>query len=364
MDDAVVLCGSRWQKPLIGYLKSRGHKVTIVNPVETDTTAIANRVVLEDVRSVDKIVKALDNPNFIVSNESDIVSESLNEVRKAFGHPYNTKESIRLFSDKGEMYKFAKKIGVPVNNFSINAVDFKEYPKVVKPVDSCNSRGFTLVSSLEEEQEAIEYALSNSFSNNYIVQDYNPGKVQLVVEGICTDYKHQTISVGFKGSYMTPCYCGTIRWPYEASEELIKANDKFVNESGLRFGLTHAEYIVDGDDFWLNEIAARGGGYHVSSLIVPWVSGVNNLEIICDHALGQVPVVNPLKTERCALLKFFDYLVQKPPHAIDFSNSYLNSSYSKNENPRKSYYTILGSDKKDLDNKTRESDAFIRSHNN
>ena len=91
---------------------------------------------------------------------------------------------------------------------------------------------------------------------------------------------------------------------------LALQNDLFVNNSPLKFGLTHAEYKYENGKFYLIEIAARGGGNLISSHIVPFLSGIDNYQYLLNCSLGDV--VSPKFTiiekyrNRSAVLSFFD----------------------------------------------------------
>ena len=80
--------------------------------------------------------------------------------------------------------------------------------------------------------------------------------------------------------------------------------------SGIEFGLTHAEYKCEDGEFYLIEIAARGGGNLISADIVPIMTGIDNYEYLIDCSLGNVKSCNFDIAEeyrsRCAVLKFFD----------------------------------------------------------
>ena len=47
-------------------------------------------------------------------------------------------------------------------------------------------------------------------------------------------------------------------------DKLRAYNDSFVMKTNLQFGFTHAEYKCEDGDFYLIEIAARGGGNMIS----------------------------------------------------------------------------------------------------
>ena len=93
-------------------------------------------------------------------------------------------------------------------------------------------------------------------------------------------------------------------------DQLRRTNNAIVNASGLPFGLTHAEYKFENGEYYLIEIAARGGGTKIASDIVPLMSGVDNYAYLISCALG-CPDTAPMEPDaslidRCAVLKFLD----------------------------------------------------------
>lgn len=90
---------------------------------------------------------------------------------------------------------------------------------------------------------------------------------------------------------------------------LRKQNDKYVNKTGLPFGLTHAEYKWNGKEFVLIEIGARGGGNFISSHIVPALYDIDSYKILLNSILGKINddiKEVPKDREKCVVLKFFD----------------------------------------------------------
>ena len=81
----------------------------------------------------------------------------------------------------------------------------------------------------------------------------------------------------------------------------------------MKNALTHAEYKYEEGEFYLIEMAARGGGTRISSDIVPYISGVDNYKYLIETALGNVKNIKEEELEikkscmeRCAVLEFLD----------------------------------------------------------
>jgi biotin carboxylase len=93
-------------------------------------------------------------------------------------------------------------------------------------------------------------------------------------------------------------------------DKLRATNDAFVMKSNLQFGFTHAEYKFEDGEFYLIEIAARGGGNMISSCITQYMTGYDTYRYLVECATGNVHdedfSLRPEYKERAAVLKFFE----------------------------------------------------------
>ena len=92
-------------------------------------------------------------------------------------------------------------------------------------------------------------------------------------------------------------------------DRLRRVNNRFVLESGLKYGFTHAEYKYEEGEYYLIEIGARGGGNEISSLITQYMSGYDTYRYLVDCALGNIYekdfFIQPEYMDRAAVLHFF-----------------------------------------------------------
>ena len=77
----------------------------------------------------------------------------------------------------------------------------------------------------------------------------------------------------------------------------------------MQFGFTHAEYKYEDGKFYLIEIAARGGGNMISSVITQFMSGYDTYKYLIECATGNIHdedfSIKPRYKERAAVLQFF-----------------------------------------------------------
>jgi hypothetical protein len=199
-----------------------------------------------------------------------------------------------------------------------------------------------------------------------IAQRFIPGTM-IVLDGVCSGGKHKTISSARKDEYFKPGINTGIRYPSQLKSTLLNRiitwNDHYVEQAGMRFGLTHSEYIVDGDDVYLIEIGGRGGGAGITDKIVPWVSGVKVYDILYQSLMGEVvDVKSIIPLLRPALLQYYDEqefsngfneIKQKKlintPGVADFQYNFIGKQYvSDNYDNRHSFSILLSNDDQGL----------------
>ena len=89
---------------------------------------------------------------------------------------------------------------------------------------------------------------------------------------------------------------------------IFDLNEKIIHALGLPFGNTHAEYMIDGDQIYLIEIAARSCGGSIGSKIIPYLTGFNCMEALL-HGLTGRPYEIHIENyrQKFAVLKFYNF---------------------------------------------------------
>ncbi|MEO0900314.1 MAG: ATP-grasp domain-containing protein [Bacteroidota bacterium] len=326
----LFLAGGRWQEPLVTFLKfQKGHKIALVDPYPTSRCVqYADVFIQKDVKDVEGIlqeVKALGlTISLVISDQTDVSVNSVAEVSEALGLAINDAEAILKFSNKyisrsylaglgkGHFPSFHQaKTQEEVNHILSKA----EFPMILKPVDAQSSRGIVKLDAPSDyKKEYLEEALKHSKDGSVIIEQFCFGQ-EITVEGLCLDGVHTTLAISDKKHFRTGIasdliYPSTL--PGDLLEKIIAFNDDYVQGSGLKTAITHAEYIVDPDqeDFWLVEHAARGGGSLIPSDIVPWISGLDVYELLYHELINQEGQNTKLKTAenpKHAILHFFEF---------------------------------------------------------
>jgi biotin carboxylase len=322
---ALVVAGGQWQVPIITFLQQRGYKVTVADPFDTSPgVIIADAHVKADVRDYEGILLAVAGQEFdmITTDQSDIAVETVAALARHFGVRAMDPGVIRKFTNKYESRQFARKMGMPVPAFAIahslagvqQQIEAIGLPVILKPVDAQSSRGIFMID--EQNHSALGDMVAQTFkesrADHILVEQFFVG-TELTVEGICSGGKHKTLAVSEKKHFRTGIASDLIypaNIPDDVKRLIVELNDKYVEESGLEFGITHAEYLYNRDsgEICLVEIACRGGGTLISSHITNWVAGVNVYDMHVSNLEGGVTDVHAIQClQRSAVLHFFEF---------------------------------------------------------
>ena len=206
----------------------------------------------------------------------------------------------------------------------MNMVDFSEwqFPLIVKPCDRSGSLGVTLVNDLKELQGGIDNALSLSFKDEAIVEEYIEGR-EISVEFISFKGMHYPLTITDKITTGAPHFvelehhepADLAPWQYE----LIYDNTrKALDSLGVSEGASHTEYRINSNgDIYIIELGARMGGDFIGSNLVWLSTGYDYVKGVIEVALGcfNQPVFDNracsgvyfLSKETERLLPFFDH---------------------------------------------------------
>ena len=112
------------------------------------------------------------------ANDSGVVTAAY--VADALGLPTCPYSSVCILQNKDLFRKFLSENGFVVpkaqgySRFEdvIDDISTFTFPVIVKPVDSCGSKGVTKVESLNQLHDAVDAALARSFSGRFIVEEF------------------------------------------------------------------------------------------------------------------------------------------------------------------------------------------------
>lgn len=323
----MVVAGGDWQCPIVKTAKKMGHEVICSNLYENspafayaDVGEVAN--VLDKEKNLEIAKKYM--PDAILTDQSDIAVPTVAYVAEKLGLKGIGEYQARLFTNKYIMRDFCREHGFAYPKYKLcytleDAMDLLGEIKkiIIKPLDSQSSRGVHIIETEEELKRYFPDALQYSNSEKAILaEQYIEGR-EFTVDGLKTEDNYYVTAISKKQhfSYNQSIAKELLFSNYDDEYDydmLRKLNQRMVVQMGLPFGLTHAEYKYMDGEFYLIEIAARGGGTKISSDIVPIISGINSNEIYINTLLGKKKEVSlHYDKKRCAVLGFFDFAAGK-----------------------------------------------------
>lgn len=323
--NVLVVAGGLWQVPLIKYLKGKGHRVFVADPyLHSPGVQYADEHLSCDVRDYDGLVNLIGDTKFefITSDQSDISVNTVSKLNSNFNLSGNPLEVTDRFVNKYKMRVLAESLGLPIPKYAridtpsdlLSFIKNTGFPIILKPADSQSSRGVVKIdsSNINDIEHLVVNSLKYANCGYLIAEEFVEGR-EVTVEGFASNYKHRTLAISLKKHFRVGI-ASELLYPADIPKyiykELEKLNDLFVENSGLRFGITHAEYMINIDTgrIVLIEIACRGGGSLISSDIVKWVSGVNLYDLYYSCLKGGIINVKGLTVKkRPAILKFFEF---------------------------------------------------------
>lgn len=327
----LFLCGGKWQLPWLTYLKNKGHHIILVDPYETaPCVPFADIFFKCDVKDTEAILGFVTSNNYtielVTSEQTDVSTLPVAIISEKLKLKSNPVKVIQRFSNKYVSRQFIKE------NFDRHYPDFcaahsyndilsflKKYKKViVKPSDAQSSRGVSVLTkqdSLYNVQQAFDLAKSFSIQSYVLAEEFVDGK-EITLEGFCSGNTHITLTGSDKKHFRTGI-ASDLSYPLQLNpvlfNELITFHNSLVEKTGLEFGITHSEYIISDDEknFWLVEMACRGGGSLIPSHIVPWASGIDCYDLLYKILFGDFKKLDlgtiDFSNQRKALLHFFEF---------------------------------------------------------
>lgn len=318
--------GTQWQVPLIEKIQEMGHQALVVNPdPEAPGMKKADMTLVSDIFDKDKVVAygKVQHIDAVMSDECDIAMNMVAELGKAFNVPTMDEETAALFTDKFLMREFSKKHGLKYPEYKFcktvdDAIALQkeiDKPIIIKPLDSNASHGVFKCCNEEEIRKHFDESMSFSRVEKSVLAERFIVGTEFTIDGVKTPHGHYTMAISEKKHFAhNESIANELLFshynPNFDYDKLRATNDAFVMKSNLQFGFTHAEYKFEDGEFYLIEIAARGGGNMISSCITQYMTGYDTYRYLVECATGNVHdedfSLRPEYKERAAVLKFFE----------------------------------------------------------
>ncbi len=225
-------------------------------------------------------------------------------VAEKMGLPHTgSYEAISILQNKGRFREFLAQNGFKVPTAkgyhkaedALKDVNLFHWPVIVKPTDSAGSKGVKRVDEPADLQAAIEYALSFSHSEEFIVEDFlekvgcSSDTDSFSVDGELkfVSFSAQRFDEACENPYTPSAYS----WPATISEEHIRELtgeiQRLLKLLGMRTGIYNIETreCTDGNAY-IMECSPRGGGNRLAEML-GYATGVNLVKASVLAAMGE-----------------------------------------------------------------------------
>ena len=297
----MIIGAGDFQLPLVEKAAEKYDVILVAPSVDERFDKLILRKYLYDVRDKETILEIAEKEGIagVVTDQTDIPVRTVAYVAENIGLNGIGYEVSRVFTDKNLMREKLKASGLPYLPY-LTASSYEEALKffeelnsdvIVKPLDTQGSRGVFRVSNADELKKAFESSKSFSSNNTALIEKYVVGD-EIVIEGVTVDGKTvaqicgDTIYFDDKSTFSAKKRVFPSRRSDAIVNKALELNKSIVEAFGLNNGITHGEYIIDGDYVYLIEIAARGGGVFISSDLISTQLGINVEEFLLDIACG------------------------------------------------------------------------------
>jgi carbamoyl-phosphate synthase large subunit len=314
MKKIMIVGAGDFQLPLVQKAAEQ-YQVILVAPVISDQfRPYITKELLIDVRAKEEILAFAQQEEIsgVITDQTDIAVRTVAYVAEKMGLPGIGYEAGCLFTDKSLMREKLKELNIPLlPNKTVHSLEEAEayYQEIggaviIKPLDTQGSRGVQACYDLEELREKYPEAARWSSDHSVIVERLATGR-EFVVEGLSWNGQFQNLICGDTLYFDIPdAYAAKSRIvPSTADEALyqrvLERNKEIITGFGLKQGISHSEYIMDGDEIYLMETAARGGGVFISSDLISLSTGLCTEEFLLNIATGQQREMPKLLPQQC-----------------------------------------------------------------
>jgi biotin carboxylase len=328
----ILAIGSGWEQfSLLKAIKDQGHYLITTHPsFNAEGSALADISYVKNSRDVAAHIKIAETHSIdaVVTDNCDFSFFTATVLATKLKLPFADIQSAIYSNDKYAQRDQCQKAGIKQPMFHRvrtlddvkRAAKSLEFPVVLKPVDSRGTFGVTIAYDNETLEKAYYDAVNNSSGWNLICEKFIKGTL-VTVDGFCFKNGHRSLAVASR-KYESGAKPVTkeIIYPAEFSdrlnESLFKNHNAVANALGYKYGHTHGEYIVsENGDIFLVECTNRGGGVYTSSVIVPYLTGIDLNHILINQSLGidnfEVEDAGLRFLRNSAILAFLDFEVGK-----------------------------------------------------
>ncbi|WP_256622115.1 ATP-grasp domain-containing protein [Methanolobus chelungpuianus] len=304
MKKVMILGAGINQVPIIKLAKERGFETVVVSiPGDYPGLKYADKICEIDITDKEKVLEAAakEQVDGIVTDQLDFPVPTIAYVTEKLSLPGIGYDCALKFTNKYLMRNECTKLGIKnPEYYRVSTLDEARekcldigLPVIIKPTDSAGSRGIYVIRNINELEDKFKHSIAFSKEDCLIVEKYIEGP-EYVIAGFASNYKHTNLMLGKRGFFDISGLFIPNKTLFasvaenDTEKQMLKINNHLIEGFGLKFGVTHCEYIVEErtGEIYLVECAARGAAHAISSDLIPLVTGIDANSLLLDVAVG------------------------------------------------------------------------------
>ena len=319
------------QRDAIEYLKDRNHTVHAISyhaePVGSTYPDYFSITDIKDKPGVERYVGD-HYIDILYSVGSDIAMPTVAYVSLRCGLPFFVSESLNEMMRVKSLFRNfqASNHGMPVSYRILSRLEdakgWKEFPAVIKPLDSQGQRGVFKVNSQHEIEKTFSLSAEYSKQRQAIIETHVEGQeysANVYVVNSCVRFCFFSSRIA---GVTTPF--GTVSahlLPAQLEKNIYSSTvtqiENAIQRLGIENGPVYVQFKLLGQKMFIIEIAPRLDGCHLWRAI-HFSTGIDLLDISFRHLMGEDPTEDLSNNDpiRPVKLEFFF----QPPHTL-FSSS-------------------------------------------
>lgn len=299
----LILGGAHQHRKIVEAAKSLGVETYVTDYLpfeESPAKQMADHGYMYNITDYDALVELCKKEHIdgVIAPYLDVTQMPYQEMCERMGWPcFGNKEQHRILTSKKAFKKFCEEHGADVipyysENDIVSNCDFVQYPVLIKPSDSRGSRGQTVCYNHEEALSAIDYAKSESYSGDIIVEKYmgqanDIQLVYLVIDEVPILVRVEDRYLGGKDTGLDKLSIASINSSRFETEYREKADAKvkeMIKAIELKNSPVFIQAFMDGDVARLYDPGIRlpGDNYDIA---YKFVTGIDMAKLMVEFAL-------------------------------------------------------------------------------
>ncbi len=241
--------------------------------------------------------------NGVLAYASDPAAPTAAYVAEKIGLPGNPYSSVDTLCNKDKFRVFLQENGFNTpRSYSCSSAEevFENIrqlnlPVIVKPVDSSGSKGITVLHSLENLKEAVEFAFAFSRSNRIIVEEFIEKNHPYLIGGDIFIVNGKVVLWGMlnchRSNLVNPLVPVGKSYPLELSCNDIQnvqiTLQTMIDKLHIDTCAMNVELVIDKNSkVWLIDVGPRSGGNMIPDLL-SLIFGIDIVEMSVKAAMGE-----------------------------------------------------------------------------